>query len=76
MKSFTTEQIANAIYNGCIASLAFDPELDTLVEARKINNSSGWIIEESAPLGSVTRYEGVRVSDAKLVAAHQLALTW
>jgi hypothetical protein len=79
MAAFTVEQIAGAIYNGVIASLAFDPDMDTLAEARKINDGAGWTIEESLDnnlRGNVMRYEGVRVGDAKLIAAHDLALTW
>lgn len=79
MATFTIEQIAGCIYDGCIMSLAHDPGLDTLAEARRINAGSGWTIEESLDnqlRGNVTRYEGVRVSDEKLVAAHKLALSW
>lgn len=73
---FTTDQIALAIYSGCITALAYDADFDTLAEARRINNGDGWTIDESAPLGNITRYEGVRVSDEKLVAAHTIALGW
>lgn len=79
MATFTVEQIANCIYNGCISSLAYNPDLDTLAAARRINEGDGWTIEESLDnqlRGNVMRYEGVRVSDAKLVKAHTLALSW
>lgn len=76
MPTFTTEEIADRIYDGCLMTLAHDPDLDTLALARQINNGEGWTIERSAPLGNVTRFEGVRISDEKLVAAHGLALAW
>lgn len=79
MTTFTTEEIAGRIYDGCILSLAHDPDLDTLAEARKINAGIGWRIERSVDnqlRGNVAYFEGVRVSDEKLVAAHTLALSW
>lgn len=79
MASFTTEQIADAIYSGVFTLLAYDPDVDTLAEARKINSGAGWTIEESLDnniRGNVVRYEGVRVNDERLIAAHKLALTW
>lgn len=79
MAGFTSEQIANAIYNGVITGLAYDPDLDTLAEARRINSGEGWTIEESLDnriQGDIIRYEGVRVSDAAVDAAHDLAIAW
>jgi hypothetical protein len=76
---FTTEEIATRIFEGCILTLASDPELDTLALARQINNGDGWTIERSADdttRGNITRFEGVQVSDDQLVAAHTLALSW
>jgi excisionase family DNA binding protein len=77
-QGFTVEQIAGRIYDRVLTMLAYT-EIDTLAEARKINSGDGWTIEESLDnkiRGNVMRYEGVRVSDEKLVAAHTLALEW
>lgn len=79
MSAFTIDQIADAIYNGVVMTLAYDPDLDTLAEARRVNQTTGWTIEESLDdkiRGDVMRYENVRVSDDKLIAAHALATEW
>lgn len=76
MTTFTIEEIAMRIHDGVLLTLALDPDLDTLAAARRINDGDGWTIERSAGRGNVTRFEGVRVKDEKLVAAHDLALSW
>lgn len=69
------ERVATLIRENILSMLAYDPDLDTLAEARKVNNGAGWTIEESAPLGNILRTEGVSLSDADLVAAHDLAVS-
>lgn len=77
--TYTIEEIASRIYDGVLMTLAYDPDMNTLAEARRINNGGGWTIErsmDSSLRGNVERFEGVRVSDDKLVKAHALALSW
>lgn len=44
--------------------------------ARRINETTGWTFEDSAPLGNVTRTEGAVLSAEDLAAAIRLAETW
>lgn len=73
MMIITRERLAKAIYNHVIHSSAYD-DIDTLMEARRINETEGWTFETSAPLGGVLVTEGVRVSGDFLIEAHQYAI--
>lgn len=69
--------IAGIIYSNILLQLAYTPDLDTLAEARRINNGDGWTFDESLDnkiRGNIIRHEGVRLSDENLMKAHELAM--
>lgn len=71
--SMAIESVAAWIAEG---GLPDETEEEAMADLHRINNTDGWIVEESAPLGHIVRHEGVRLSDADLRAAYILSESW
>ncbi len=73
-KTVTTriEHVASLINQNVFALAAYSDETIEQIAAR-INNTTGWTWEDSAPMDSVTRTEGAVLSAADLAAAIRLA---
>lgn len=69
------EHVAGLINNNVFPLAAYSDESIEQI-ARRINQTTGWTWEDSAPLGSVTRTEGAVLSDTELAAALRLAEEW
>jgi len=69
------EHVAILIAENVSLAAAYGDESVAQIASR-INQTTGWTWEDSAPLDSVTRTEGAVLSEAELAAALRLAETW
>lgn len=66
MVTVRVEQVAGIIYEG---------EL-TATDAERINSTTGWTYETSAPLDHWIRHEGVVLSKAEMAQALEVVAHW
>ena len=79
MATFTTDQIAGAMYGYVETMMIYSPDTDMYAEIQRINSGEGFVIEESLDnniRGNIIRYEGVQVSDDRLREAYNMAYSW
>lgn len=69
------EHVAGLIVDNVFLAAAYGDETVEQI-ATRINNTTGWTFEDSAPLGNVTRTEGAVLSADDLAVAIRLAETW
>lgn len=69
------EHVAGLIVDNVSSLAAYSDETVEQI-ARRINDTTGWTWEDSAPLNGVTRTEGAVLSADELAAALRLAEAW
>ena len=79
MATFTTDQLAGAMYGYIETMMIYSPDTDALAEVQRINSNEGFTIDisnDNKLRGDITRYEGVRVSEERVAAAYNRTIEW